>query len=53
MATKAKKKDLEERNEIDKKIKEKDLKKSKALNGGAQAGMNLTAEEKSELVPEL
>ncbi|KAL4462924.1 hypothetical protein ABPG72_019576 [Tetrahymena utriculariae] len=47
----AKKKDIEERNEIDKKIKEKDMKKKQALSGGAQLGMNLTAEEKAELIP--
>lgn len=48
----AKKKDIEERNEIDRKIREKDIKKKKVLQGNS-AGMTLTAEEKAELVPEL
>lgn len=35
IAEAAKKKDIEERNEIDRKIREKDIKKQKALKGGA------------------
>lgn len=52
MKEEAKKKDIEERNEIDRKIREKDIKKKKVLQGNS-AGMTLTAEEKAELVPEL